>query len=309
MSMMLDTRAVAPADRSDYWSAGIAAHFFPVRVEPFDAAPFDARLSGGDVGPLFVRTISGNAHRVARTPRLVDSGDPECILLYLVRQGACRIEQDGRRCELRPGDLGAHDTSRPSVFEAPVGFDVLVFAVPKWLLGREAREVVAHTATRVGGVDTPLIRLALPLLSGIAKAADGGGVTGPAGEVAGEMLLPVIRSLYGDREGDRATSRSGLLPRMRRYALAHLHDPQLGPEQIAEAHYVSVRYVHKLFAASGGASAWIRRQRMDAAADELRATSHPVSQIAGHVGYADAASFARAFRREFGRSPREVRRS
>ena len=42
-----------------------------------------------------------------------------------------------------------------------------------------------------------------------------------------------------------------LLARMQRYVMAHLQDPELGPEQIARAHYVSTRYVHKLFAASG----------------------------------------------------------
>ena len=96
---------------------------------------------------------------------------------------------------------------------------------------------------------------------------------------------------------------------MRRYALAHLHDPGLGPEQIARAHYVSTRYVHKLFAAAGtGVSAWIREQRMERAAQELRESGESsIAHVASRWGYRDAASFSRAFRRAHGRSPRDVR--
>lgn len=308
MSVILDTRVVSRADRPDYWSAGIAEHFFPVSVESFGGPPFDARLTGGEVGPLFIRSISGPAHRVERTQRMVASADPECLLLYLVRHGTVRVEQDDRRCELRAGDVAVHDTSRPSSFEALAGFDVQVLTFPKWFLGGQADAVAARTAVRVAGADTPLIRIAAPLFAAIAQAADGGGVSGAEGEAAAEMLLPVIRGLYVERDIDRASGRSSLLQsRMRQYALANLGDPELGPEQIARAHYVSTRYVHKLFAPFGGVSAWIREQRLEAAARELRETDHPVSDIASSWGYRNSASFARAFRRAQGRSPRELR--
>lgn len=308
MSMMLDTRVVSAADRPEYWSAGIAEHFFPVRVKSFGAASFDARLSGGEVGPLFIRSISGPPHRVERTQRMVASVDPEFLLLYLVRRGACRVEQDDRSCELRAGDVAVHDTSRPSSFEATVGIDVQVVTFPKWFLGGHADAIAARTAMRIAGPETPLIRLAAPLFTSIARAAEDGDVRGVDGEIAAEMLLPIMRSLCVERDVERMGGRPSLLhSRMRQYALAHLRDPDLGPEAIARAHYVSTRYVHKRFAPSGGVSAWIRDQRLEAAARELRETDHSVSQVAFAWGYGNAASFARAFRRAHGRSPRESR--
>lgn len=307
MSMMLDTRVVAPADRSEYWSAGIAEHYFPMRVESFGSPSFEARLSGGAVGPLVIRSITALPHRVVRTPRMVASADPESILLYLVRSGVCRVEQDDRSCELQAGDVAVQDTSRASSFEAATSLDVLVLTFPKWFLGAHADAIAARTATRAAGADRPLLQMTAPMFAAVARMAEGAhddvdGVT------AAEMLLPVVRGLFGDLDADRAAGRSGLLhARMQQYARAHLRDPELGPEQIAQAHYVSTRYVHKLFAASGGVSAWIRAQRLEAAAHELRTTDSAVFEIAGRWGYRDAASFSRAFRKSLGRSPREVR--
>jgi hypothetical protein len=42
-----------------------------------------------------------------------------------------------------------------------------------------------------------------------------------------------------------------VLERVKQYALAHLTDPDLSAAQIADAHHMSVRYVHKLFEADG----------------------------------------------------------
>ena len=74
---------------------------------------------------------------------------------------------------------------------------------------------------------------------------------------------------------------------MQRYVMDHLHDPELGPEQIAQAHFVSTRYVHKLFAASGtGVSAWIRERRFEGAVDELRRSPETtIATVATRWGY------------------------
>ena len=117
---------------------------------------------------------------------------------------------------------------------------------------------------------------------------------------------------HGSSHGDlrAATRADALLERMRRYALEHLRDPGLGPDQIARAHFVSTRYVHKLFAAAGcGVAAWVREQRLERAWAELRRSSETsVASVAARWGYRDPASFSRAFRQTYGCSPRELRR-
>ena len=311
MPPVLDTRSVSPADRRDYWSEGIAQHFFPMRVEAVGATSFEARLAGGDMGPVAVRSIQGLPHRVARTQQMIAAADPECILLYLLTKGSIFIEQDDRSCVLRPGAIAWQDTSRPSTFEGRDGFEVLVFSVPKWFIGSRADGIARRTATQIGRGTGRLTPLATPFLASLARTViDGEGLPSREAEGAAEMILPLLRGHDGEEGQNDATPRSEmLLARMQRYVMEHLQDPELGPEQIARAHYVSTRYVHKLFAASGaGVSAWIREQRLEGAAGELRKSPETsIAAVAARWGYLNPASFSRAFREKHGCAPRDVR--
>jgi AraC-like DNA-binding protein len=312
MTTLLDTRGVAPTDRLDYWAAGIAEHFFPVGLAPNGPLPFDAQLTGGRVGAVAVCSITGAPHIARRTARMVARGDPDSILLYLLRNGSCRIEQDDRSCVLGPGDLAMHDTSRPSTFEAYDGLDLAIFSFPKWLLGAQGNDITRHTATRVGHSTGCVARLGAPFLAEVAYTVEHSAITEQEAEGLCEMLVATLRALNGGSErGPTPTMRRGaLLAHMRRYALDHLHDPRLGPEQIARAHFYSARYVHKLFAEDGsGVSAWIRKQRMERALADLRRPSDDtIAAIALRWGYRDAASFSRAFRQTYGCSPSDLRR-
>lgn len=311
MTTILDTRAVPPSDRTGYWSAGIMRHFFPIQVEAVNSPFFEARLAGGEVGPIGVRSIKGLPHRVTRTRPMIAAGDPECILLYLVSSGSVRIEQADRGCVLQPGDIAFQDTSRPSMFEGQDAFEVTVFSLPRQFIGARAESFVRRTATKVGDGDGRLARLASPFLMGLATAAaHGTGLSQREGESAAQMLLPMLRNLYREEASDISQS-DALLARMRGYALGHLHDPRLGPERIARTHFVSTRYVHKLFAASGtGVSAWIRERRLEGAAEELsESPGTPIADVATRWGYRNPTSFSRAFRELHGCAPREIRRA
>jgi AraC-like DNA-binding protein len=308
---ILDTRSVPPAERRDYWSAGIAERFFPMYVESVGAPSFDARMASGQAGPVGIRSIQGLAHRVARTDRMIAAADPESILMYLMTKGEVHIEQDDRSCALRPGDIGCHDTSRPSIFEGRASFEVLVFSIPKWFIGGQAIPIARHSATKVDAGRGRLAGSATPFLAQLARTAmSGGGLSIADGEGAAQMLLPLLRSMYGEQESASPRSRpEALLVRMQRYAMDHLHEPELGPERIAQAHYVSTRYVHKIFTDAGkSVSAWIRERRFEGAVDELR--QHPeltIATVAARWGYRNPASFSRAFREVHGCPPSAAR--
>ncbi len=210
MTSVLDTRSVPPAERREYWSAGIAERFFPMEVESVGAPSFEARLAGGQIGPVGVQSIQGLAHRVARTQRMIAIADPECILLYLMTRGAIHIEQDERSCALRPGDIACQDTSRPSTFEGREGFEVLVFSIPKWFIGAQADGIARRSATLVDSGQGRLAGPAIPFLAQLARTTtSGGGFSGRDGEGAAEMMLP-LASQHVRRAGD---FRSALPPR------------------------------------------------------------------------------------------------
>ena len=308
MTSVLDTRSVPPAERRDYWSAGIAERFFPMHVESVGAPSFEARLASGQVGPVRVQSIQGLAHRVARTQRMIAAADPECILLYLMTRGTIHIEQDDRSCALRPGDI-ACQTSRPSTFEGRDGFEVLVFSIPKWFIGAQAEGIARRSATRVDSGQGWLTGLATPFLAQLARTTMSRALSALMGRRCWRCCS-CFGSMYGAQEISDPRSRSdALLARMQRYVMDHLHDPELGPELIAQAHYVSTRYVHKIFASSGtGVSSWIRERRLEGAVAELRRSPETtIATVATRWGYRRPASFSRAFREVHGYAPRDAR--
>lgn len=102
-----------------------------------------------------------------------------------------------------------------------------------------------------------------------------------------------------------------MLARIKDYAIHHLGDPSLSPEQIATAHHVSVRYLHKLFQSEETTVArWIQRRRLEMCARDLsrRAAASPtVSCVARRWGFVSPAHFSRVFRAAYGATPREWR--
>jgi AraC-like DNA-binding protein len=86
-------------------------------------------------------------------------------------------------------------------------------------------------------------------------------------------------------------------------------DPLLTPASIAAQLNISLRQLYRAFNGTESPAARIRRRRLEHAAELLagRTTSAQVEKIAQECGFISAEYFSRAFRREFGLSPRAYR--
>jgi AraC-like DNA-binding protein len=86
-------------------------------------------------------------------------------------------------------------------------------------------------------------------------------------------------------------------------------DPGLTPASIAAQLNISLRQLYRAFNGTESPAARIRRRRLERAAEILGARSGPghVERVAMECGFASAEYFSRAFRREFGLSPRAYR--
>ncbi|MFF2078987.1 helix-turn-helix domain-containing protein [Kitasatospora sp. NPDC058162] len=93
---------------------------------------------------------------------------------------------------------------------------------------------------------------------------------------------------------------------------ARLADPELSPTLLARELSVSVRTLHRAFAATDETVAgYIRRRRLEAARRELAAPQGrpAVSELAARWQFADSSHFIRAFKRQYGRTPTEFVRA
>lgn len=86
-------------------------------------------------------------------------------------------------------------------------------------------------------------------------------------------------------------------------------DPMLTPASVAAQLNVSLRQLYRAFDGSEPPAARIRRRRLEHAAELLttRPANAHVEAVAAESGFASAEYFSRAFRREFGVSPRAYR--
>ena len=134
------------------------------------------------------------------------------------------------------------------------------------------------------------------------------------GDTHGEALRMEVASLFmhGETESKPQTAGSGDKAGQVTAAMAIMRqnvEEPLRMEEIAGVLEISQRKLERLFLAELGAGPQkvYRRMRLLAAHRFVEQTSLPVVEIAIRCGYRDPSAMTRAFREEFGASPREIR--
>lgn len=100
-----------------------------------------------------------------------------------------------------------------------------------------------------------------------------------------------------------------LMERVRQAVRRNLRSPSLGPDRLCREAATSRSQLYRLLEGEGGVVHYIQRRRLSESFSILCDVSNNVSigRVAEMLCFADASSFSRAFRREFGMSPSDVR--
>ncbi len=95
------------------------------------------------------------------------------------------------------------------------------------------------------------------------------------------------------------------------YISKNYHDPDLSLKKISDVFSISESYFSYLFKAETGRnfSEYLEELRMQQAMYLLRETDTPLSELYAHLGYGNANSFRRAFKKIYGSSPKAFRRT
>ncbi|MBK3577704.1 helix-turn-helix domain-containing protein [Streptomyces sp. MBT65] len=264
------------------------------------------------LGTLQISTEESDAVRVVRTPRGVAADGHDHVFARLQLDGHARLFQDGRSTDLCPGVLAFYDASRPFDLVLPEHQRARVLMVPRPLLRLGEAEIRRVTAKVIGDAPEGPATLLLPLLSGLAREI---GVSAPA---AREELARAVADLLATLAADRlattepAEARAAtLFDRVKATIETRLGEAELSPQALADAHGVSLRYLHKLFhehdTTVGG---WIRRRRLESCRAELArptAADRTIATVAARWGFVSPAHFSHAFRKAYGMSPAQFR--
>jgi AraC-like DNA-binding protein len=316
MAILIRTSDVPVARRHDAWRSVVCDTLGPLDFRSDPDTPLRGEIAAGQLGPVSVgRVKTSTPHSVYRTPGLIRRDSPELYRVALAMSGHACLLQDGRAAQLRPGQFTLYDFTRPYELAYRSGVQLAVFSFPRQMLALPADLVARLTAVPVS-TDGGTGALAAPLLRRVALDLDS---YRPA---SAARLSTVVMNLvttavaeHADQTGSlSAESREQtLLLRIHAFIEQHLSDADLAPGLVAAAHYISVRYLYRLFETQGTTvAAWIRHRRLERCRADLAdpaLRTAPVSAVAARWGLPDSAHFSRLFRRTYGQPPAEYRRA
>lgn len=265
-----------------------------VRVRPF--------------GDLQVSDWRSASFEATRTAQLADSQD-DALLVVAASAGTQIVDSPEGTLEVRAGSLLLVTTRCAGRVVAPEGLHKRVVRIPLHALAsydtagsipdlllldprddalagltREYVRGLDVTTESLSAADTDTVRGALlVLIAGVIRSARSAGVD------IGDPLLVLRR-------------------RLERWIVAHLSTGAIKVADLASAHNVAVRTVHRAFAATGDTVGTVTRaHRLAAARQDLVTTSLPITTIAHRWGFCDPSHLGRLFREAYAMSPGDYR--
>jgi AraC-like DNA-binding protein len=128
-----------------------------------------------------------------------------------------------------------------------------------------------------------------------------------------DLLGTVLTERLDCAPPDPDSAHRALMLQITAFIEDHLGEADLTPAQIAAAHHISLRQLHKLFHAGGTTVAgYIRQRRLEHCGHDLRdprRSARPVAAVGARWGYPDPAHFSRLFKASYGMGPRDYRAS
>ncbi|WP_293694589.1 helix-turn-helix domain-containing protein [uncultured Agrococcus sp.] len=306
--------AIARAGDLDTFRSMVSSSFVPLSVSGNSCRPFTAVLTSAAADEVVFTDVSARPHLVERTRESITRGGEGYFKVSLLLSGSSMLVQDGREVLMQPGDLTIYDTSRPYSLLFDRDFQNLIMMFPKSRLDLPSAFLDDLTAVSLNEQHQHLSPVVTSFLSHFPARLT------PLDTAARSKLartsLDLLDTLLTDILGCErypADPQAKQFERIRQYIDDHLGSPALCPEQIAAAHFVSVRTLHAQFSRAGTTvSTWIRERRLERCRTDLgdAALLHrSVSEIATRWGFNDAAHFSRVFRAAFGMPPSAYRRA
>jgi AraC-like DNA-binding protein len=289
----------------------VSDSFVPLHVSTDRADRFWGTIRTADAGDVHVSEIRASGHTVERTPELIARSDRNQLKLSIQLAGTGILIQENREAVLQPGDLALYDTHQPYSLCFDDDFRSMVIMFPRHLIDLPPEVVSQLTAVRMSSTQG-VGNLVMPFLTQMASNLDQ--LSGATGSRIAQSALDLVTTMFAselDSTIGHVTSHQALMQRIRDFIDANLSSTDLGPAQIAAAHFISTRHLHAIFHEHGTTvSAWIRTRRLERCRRDLLNPAYadrPVAAIAARWGFVEAAHFSRIFKVAFAESPSDVR--
>jgi AraC-like DNA-binding protein len=305
-----------PEDRRlSLWREIYGRTFFNNDVEPIGDTPFYARAVLTSLTEVGISTSWRSPAHNHVTREHAKRGK-EVAYLIILKRGTAVMTQLDRMHEV---DIGGAVVVMPDhppwtgSLLAEGGNVTVALALPLPVLGALAPRLTSQPGVVVPSAN-PALRLLRRYLDLI--EADDAVEDGAMARSVSTHIIDLATLALGAR-GDAADmaiqrgAKAARLAAIRSDIVARLDDGDLSADKLAATHGISPRYVRKLFEEQGlSFSSFVLGERLAKARRMLADPRHAhltIAQIALEAGFGDISYFNRAFRRQFGATPSDIR--
>ena len=259
-----------------------------------------------NLGAIVVSSNSFPARHVMRTRERARIDQLDHYHLQ-VAFSTLRIDANGERLTVPAGAPLFLDLSQPADMHNDAGRNIQVFipreALDELLPGPRVLHATSPQGAAAGMVSDLLRSLVgrLPTMT----IDEGNDVAKATMQLIAASVAPTPQTL----ERARPALQASLLRQACRYIELHLEEPGLEPLSICSALRISRASLYRLFEPYGGVAAHIIERRLHRIHEAISQSQErrPLARISEEHGFKSAAHFSRAFRRQFGYAPSEVR--
>lgn len=238
---------------------------------------------------------------------------PAAIWLAVLLEGRARLQSEGLDQALAEGDIAYGPTGQAATLVMETRCALMFVRAPRVALDHRLISVRGLKIGRLEG-EAGLARIFSSLLRGAAQVLPDMSVDQlrPV-ELALTEFLAAVLAETTDGQTPGAGAISPHLHRISQTIETLLPDPDLSLRRLADKSGVSPRYIQKLFAAADDTFGhYLRTRRLERCRMDLGSplcARLSISEICFRWGFNDSAHFSRAFRNQYGLSPREHRRA
>ena len=294
-------------DQFGYWHDVICDVFIP--MTPMRSVPgvgFASAVEARALGDMKRTDVWSQAQRTLHGPREVELSGGEFYFVNLMVAGRCRVQQGDRESVVQAGQLWVVDTRVPYFLDFDTQWRMLTFRVAHQLLSSRLSNPGQGTAMPIDG-GSGVGSLAAAMMRSMWELEEPDSVHVRV-ELEQSFATVVSAALGARDQGESA--QDALRADVQRFVAANLGDPGLSVAGVCRRFAISPRLLHRLFEGQEHTFAeTVRTMRLERCArllaDPLNRST--ITDIAVRHGFTDSASFSRAFRRNFGIAPREMR--
>lgn len=291
----------------DAWRGAVRRSFLDLQCDVAQPASFSCSVLLARFSTSVVAELAVGASRVVRLRRDAENDARACFKILWQLGGRSRVTQGHHSAVLEPGMWSVYDTTREYGIESSERSRFMVLLMPQseshgWSSGIEA---LAGRALDGGGAP----RIVMSALAGMLR--DGTLLDSESQRTLQDSTVALMERALDAEVQARGLSLSAdnatRLARAQDWMRAHLANPHLTIEAVAQACGMSRRSLYNLFLASGTTPhaflQQVRLQRARALLGQPGSREIAVTQIAQDCGFADPAYFSRVFRRAYGQPP------